>query len=166
MKLSFRPPRDDADRTFAVETWLESQRTSYSAGLVRMHRWFDVMRPEIEAHLARPGMQTLVAFERTDPAFLYGWIAADPTEQRVPGKGGSVRWWPALVLYVFVKATFRREGIARALFEAVGIDPAKPFLYSCNTVMASRLASKTPQAKFDPLVCRFPSNLDSKGNPT
>jgi GNAT superfamily N-acetyltransferase len=99
-----------------------------------------------------------VAYEKTDPDFLYGSIIADPTEQRVPDKSGSLHWWPALVLFVFVKQNYRREGIGRALFSAVGVDVTKPFLYACNTVTASRLASKAPLAKFNPLAARFPKN--------
>lgn len=156
MKLAFREPANDDDRTFVVETMLENQRTSYSAGLVRIERWFDVMRPEFTALLNRDGMRTLVAYEATDATFLYGWIAADPTEQRMVERDGSVRWWPALVLYVFVKSYYRRNGIARRLFEAVGVDPEKPFLFCANTQQASRLASKAPQARFNPLAIRFP----------
>lgn len=106
--------------------------------------------------MSRPGMRTLITHEKTEPDQYYGFIVADPTEQRVPGKDGVVKWWPALVLFVYVKAPYRRQGFARRLFGAVGIDPDRPFLYSFNTVAASRLASKTPLAKFNPLVVRYP----------
>lgn len=135
---------------------LENQCTSYSAGLVPIEDWFTSMRPHFVKLLARPGMQTIVAYEKDDPDFFYGLIAADPTEQRVSMKDGGVKWWPALVLYVLVKQNFRKRGIARALFKAVGVDPEKPFLYAANTQQASRLASKVPQAKFNPLAVRFP----------
>lgn len=155
MKLAFRAPANDDDRTFVVESMLENQRTSYSAGLVPMDDWFTSMRPHFTKLLARDGMRTVIAYEADDPEFLYGWMAADPTEQRVTERDGSVRWWPALVLYVFVKANFRRAGIARRLFAAVGVDPEKPFLFSCNTRQASRLSHKTPLARFNPLAVRF-----------
>lgn len=155
MKLAFRPAANDADMTFVVESFLTSQRTSYSAGLIMMDDWFDVMRPQFMKALTRTGMRTIVAYEKNDPEFIYGWIAADPDEQRVEERDRSIRWWPALVLYVYVKAPYRKEGIARALFEAVGVDPQKPFLYACNTQTASRLASKVPLARFHPLVARF-----------
>jgi hypothetical protein len=168
LKVAFRAPRDASDVKFVVESWLEGQRTSYSAGLVVIEDWFDVMRPQYTKLMRRPGMQTVVAYEKTDPDFLYGSIIADPTEQRVPDKSGSLHWWPALVLFVFVKQNFRRagyqngvrvgDGIGRQLFSAVGVDVTKPFLYACNTVTASRLASKAPLAKFNPLAARFPKN--------
>ena len=69
-------------------------------------------------------------------------------------------------MFVFVKVNFRKRGIARGLFEAVGVDVGKPFVYASNTVTASRLASKTPLAKFQPLVARFPKYTDRKGNST
>ena len=163
MKLAFRPMAD-WDKTFVISSWLDAHRSSYSAGLWPMHIWHKHEGPIREWHLSQPNVRTLVAYEATDPEFLYGWVAADPTEQRVPSRDGSVRYWPALVLFVFVKQSYRREGIARALFDAVGVDPSKPFVYSCNTVTASRLASKVPLARFDPLVARFPKESNAARN--
>lgn len=158
MKLAFRPATSPADRTFVISTWLDASRTSYSSGLIQMADWYTFQWGQYEKAMARADMRTLVAYEATDPEFLYGWIVADPTEQRVPDKSGSLHWWPALVLFVFVKQNYRREGIARSLFDAVGVDISKPFLFGCNTVTASRLTSKVPLAKFNPLVARFPKN--------
>ena len=156
MRVAFRSPRDSEDTKFAIETFLEGQRTSYSAGLVPIEDWFETMRPVYAKLIERDGMRTVIAYEKDDPDFVYGHIIADPTEQAIPSKDGSVHYWPALVLFVFVKANFRKEGIARGLFGAVGVDVAKPFLYASNTVQASRLASKVPHAKFNPLAVRFP----------
>lgn len=156
MKLAFRPPASEDDWKFVVESMLESQRTSYSAGLVPIAQWFDVMRPVFRGLLERDGMRVLVAAEATDMTFLYGWIAADPSDQRLEERDGSVRWWPALVLYVFVKSYYRKHGIGRALFKAAGVDLAKPFLFAANTQAASRLSAKAPSARFNPLAVRFP----------
>lgn len=155
MKLAFRDatPRDVSE--FILSSWLDASRTSYSSGLIPMDSWFETMRPIYERHIKRPDMRAVVAYEKTDPAFLYGFIIADPTEQRVPGKDGSFHYWPALVLFVFTKQNYRKERIARRLFEAVGVDVSKPFLYASSTVTASRLASKVPLAKYDPLAVRF-----------
>ncbi len=155
MTVSIRPATAE-DRTFVISSWLDSQRTSYSAGLIAMEDWYKVQWPQYEKIIDRTDMRTLVAYEKRDPTFLYGFIVADPTEQRVEEKDGAVRWWPALVVYVFVKQNYRRTGIARRLFDAVEIDPEKPFLYASNTQQASRLASKVPLAKFHPLAVRFP----------
>jgi GNAT superfamily N-acetyltransferase len=114
------------------------------------------MWPVYEKLLARPDMQTVVAYEKRDPSFLYGFIAADPTEQAIADKegacAGGLRW----CLYVFIKQNYRGHGYARGLFAAAGIDPSKPFLYASNSQQASRLAAKIPLARFNPLCVRFP----------
>jgi GNAT superfamily N-acetyltransferase len=156
MKLAFRPALTEPDTTFVVSSWLDASRTSYSAGLVQMEDWYPLMWSQYVKATQRRDMRTVVAYEATDPSFLYGFMVADPTEQRIEERDGSVRWWPALVLFVFVKQNYRREGIARALFNEVGVNPAKPFLFGCNTKQATRLSAKVPGARFHPLVARFP----------
>jgi hypothetical protein len=156
MRLAFRDVSSEDDERFVLSTWLDSFRTSHSAGLIQMSDFYTVMWPQLQKVCARAGMKTVVAYEETDPEFLYGWLVADPGEQRVPERDGSVRWWPALVVYCFTKQNFRREGVARKLFAHVGIDLSKPFLFGCNTQAASRLSHKVPHARFHPLVARFP----------
>ena len=156
MKLAFRPAASESDVTFVISSWLDASRTSYSSGLIAMDDWYAVMWPQYVKATKRSDMRTVVAYEKSDPSFLYGFMVADPTEQRVEERDGSVRWWPALVLFVFVKQNFRREGIARALFGELGVDPKKPFLFGCNTQQATRLSAKVPGARYHPLVARFP----------
>ncbi len=158
MKLAFRPAESDEDVKFVISSWLDASRLSYSSGLIQMEDWYSVMWPQYEKAMKRDGMRAIVAYEPTDPDFVYGFIVADPTEQRVPD-GDSVRWWPALVLFVFVKSNFRRHGIARRLFDDVGVDPGKPFIHSVNTQQASRLSHKVPRARFNPLCARFPKEI-------
>jgi GNAT superfamily N-acetyltransferase len=144
------------DRKFVVSSWLDATRFTHSCGLIQMDDYYAVMWPQYEKALAREGMRTLVAYEETEPDFLYGFLAADPGDQRIPQHDGSVRWYPGLVLFVCVKQNYRREGIATKLFAAVGIKRDQPFLYACNTPQASRLESKFPLAKFNPNAARFP----------
>jgi GNAT superfamily N-acetyltransferase len=146
----------DTDRTFVISSWLDASKHSHSAGLIQMSDWYSTMWIQYEKAMDRQDMRTIVAFEKTDPSFLYGFIVADPTDQRIPEKDGSVRWYPGLVLFVFVKQSYRREGIARQLFKQAGIEPHRQFLYGCNTQQASRLASKVPAARFNPLAGRYP----------
>jgi GNAT superfamily N-acetyltransferase len=156
VKLAFRDAESADDRKFAISSWLDASKHSYSSGLIAMDDWYAVQWPQYEKALARAGMRTIVAYEATDPGFLYGFVAADPTDQRIQDKKGATRWWPGLVLFVFVKQSYREHGIAKALFREVGINPAAPFLFACNTQQASRLSSKVPNARFNPLAARYP----------
>jgi GNAT superfamily N-acetyltransferase len=156
MKLAFRQAESADDRKFAISSWLDATRFTQSCGLIQMDDFYPVMWPQYEKALARDGMSTVIAYEQDDPQFLYGFMSADPGDQRIPQHDGSVRWYPGLVLFVFVKQNFRREGIARRLFDAVGINPGQPFLYASNTPQASRLESKFPKAKYNQLAARFP----------
>ncbi len=156
MTLAFRDAASPDDRKFMISTWLDATKMTHSCGLIQMDDFYTVMWPQYEKALARDGMRSVIAYEKRDPAFLYGFIAADPGDQKVPNKDGSFRWWQGLVLFCFVKQNYRREGIARQLFAEAGITPALPFLYACNTPQASRLEEKFPLAKFNPLAARFP----------
>src|SRR5690606_16747740 len=104
----------------------------------------DVMHRTIKRVLARPDMQTLVAFESKDPTFVYGFIAGD-TSDHVP-----------VVFYLYVKTPFRRMGMARSLFAALGVDPSRRFIFTCKTAAVAGLTGKIPYAKFNPAVPRYP----------
>lgn len=168
MKLAFTPMRTDEDKRFVLASWLDASRSSYSSGLVPMSSWYPTMWPVYEAITARPDMRTIIAHEHGDPTGYIGFIVADPTEQRVPGKSaGHYSYWPALVVFVYVKAPYRRDGydkhgrrvgdgIGRQLFAAAGVDPSKPFLYASDTPWSKRLGGKAPLAKYNPLMVRYP----------
>lgn len=148
MKLSFRPAAGAGteDRAFVVSTWSRSFKLSHSAGLISSDDWATVMRPQFEKILERDGVRTLIACERHDPDFFYGWIAAD-TSERVP-----------VLVYVYVKEPYRRrpERIARQLFTAIGIDPSQPFVYVCRGPSFSALANKVALARYNPNEVRYP----------
>ncbi len=156
MRLAFRPAESESDLTYVISNWLDASRNSYSSGLIAMDDWYAVQWPQYVKATKRQDMRTIVAYEKTDPSFLYGFMVADPTDQRVEDREGAIRWWPALVLFVYVRQNFRKEGIARALFRHCRIDPERPFLFGCNTQQATRLSAKVPLARFHPLVARFP----------
>lgn len=157
MILRFRDATTTEDRKFVISSWLDATRFTHSCGLIQMDDFYTVMWPQYEKALDREGMRTIIAYEKNDQGFLYGWVAADPGDQRVPNKDGSFTWWPGLVLFCLVKQNYRREGIATRLFAAAGIDPKQRFLYACNTPQASRIVeSKFLAAKHNPLAARFP----------
>lgn len=171
--LAYRPAID-RDRRFIEKTFLDSYRTSHSAGLIRMgRRWFEVMREEIAAILDREGVECFVAHHpgaAVGDADLYGWIGVERgyfvLEKSVRG-GRFVDEWKRtdvpLVHYVFVKAPCRRMGIARDLFRVADVDPRKAFRYSAKTGLVSRLRSKIPGGSFDPLIARYPKNRPGDG---
>ncbi len=132
------------DRTFIVERWLEAYRTSHTAGMIQMPNWFRVMRPEFEAILARPNAVAYVAHAKADRDLLLGFIA------------GEIEPKPPMVFFVYVKDQYRRAGIARDLFAALGVDPEADFEYACSTADSAMLRSKIPRAKWWPLRARFP----------
>lgn len=166
--ISHRPAQPE-DRTFVIDSWISSYRTSYAAGLIDMEHYHSVMWAQAERYIDRPDVRTIVAVEKKDPKFIYGFICADTTPQLERLNNGSVRIWPALVYYVFVKAASRRGkqlglpvGVARGLFDAIGIDPRGPFLYACRTPIVSTLGARIPQAKFNPLPARFGKEQDRR----
>lgn len=159
--ITCRPMEHDDDRDFVRSSWSTSFRTCYAAGLIDMDAWPDVMHAQIDRYLDRPNVRTVLAVEKADPMFFYGFITADTTPQVERLEYGKTRVWPALVYYCFVKADYRKVGVARRLFAAAGVDPTRPFLYACKTPMVTRLGNKAPLAKWNPLVARFNEGKDA-----
>lgn len=148
MTVAYRDAGDE-DRRFVIDAWASSFQFAHTAGMIGVGTWFRVMIPEIERVLDRAGTRTLVAYETSETgrlADLYGFLAADTT--------------PAtpVVFYAYVKEPYRRRGLARGLFEAAGIDPLRPFAYTCTTGVVSKIygARKIPLARWEPLIARFP----------
>lgn len=157
MTAAFRP-MITADRDFVRSGWSSSFRTSRYAGLIAMDGYAAVMHAQIDAILARASTAVTVAHEPGEVdhegrPFLYGFIATR-TDLAAP-----------YVYYVFVKSAYRRGrtrhqlelGHGAALFAAVGIDPRCPFGYACRTSYCDELATKIPQAVWDPLPGRYPN---------
>jgi GNAT superfamily N-acetyltransferase len=143
MALAFRLA-EPADMRLVLSSWLSAYRTAHAAGLIQMRDWSAVMRPQLEAVLSRPGCLVTVASDpdETDrSADLYGWIAAEAGPD-------------PFVHFVYVKQSYRNQGLARALFTAAGIDPAERFEHSCRTAIVARLRSKIPRARFNPIRAR------------
>lgn len=146
MKLAFRPAADSdsPDRAFIISTWSSSYKRSHSAGIINTDDWAAIMHPQFEKVLGRAGSRALIACDRTDPDYFYGWIAGDTTEST------------PVVYYVYTKEPYRRTGVARSLFAAFGVDPLRYFVYPCGTPDAKMLSSKIPRARFNPNEVRYP----------
>jgi GNAT superfamily N-acetyltransferase len=143
--LAYRRAIED-DMRFIVESFLESFRTCYSAGLIAMDDWYTVMRPQAQKLFARPGAEQYVAHhpgEEFKGVDLYGFIAVERGHES------------PVVVYVYVKSDYRRQGLARGLFAAAGIDPRRAFVYVARTAIAMKLRDKAPLARWSPLTVRF-----------
>ena len=159
MALAYRAALD-RDLKFVLYSWVKSQKFEPTAGLVPAERWREVMTPVFEGILAREGVEIFVAYDpdETDyTADLFGWIAVERGHKQ------------PLVHYVMVKKNFRGEGMARGLFAAADVDPARRFFYSCQTRMLSEdenrisLLRRFWQAQFVPVLCRHPKDQTKKG---
>lgn len=140
----------DRDRPFVIGTWSANYKNSHYAGIVQSEDWPDVMHEAIRKILDRPGTRTLVAYD--PPSFLYGAIVGD-TSGPMP-----------VVYWVYVKDPYRGAGIARGLFAALGVDPAREFLYTCRTIACVRLADKIPLARFTPGAARYANYQEHRSN--
>jgi hypothetical protein len=130
----------EADRIFVDYGWLDSYRWAHAAGMIHMDDWKHVMLPQIARVRNRPKAITIVAEE---PDALAGFICGEPSAT------------PPIVFYCYVKEAYRRSGLARGLFRALGIDPQERFVYACKTAVITELARRIPLARFDPYAARF-----------
>lgn len=140
----------DADeRAFVISTWASSYKHSHFAGLVSSEDWAAVMHAQLGKLLDRPATRVFVACDA--PAFLYGHIVGDVS---------SVM---PVVHYVYVKDPYREAGYARGLFAALGVDPTRPFIYTCRTSMVVRLTDKIPLGRFTPAAARYTNYQEHHG---
>lgn len=142
MTVSHRLAEPD-DIQFVVSAWSRGFKDSDHAGVVDAARWESVMHTEIQRMTNRHGTRTIVAYEKRDPTFLYGFITGDTT--------GSI----PVVDFVYVKKAYREAGYARGLFAALGVSPIEPFYFTCYTWMVDVLKAKIPAARHDPKFARY-----------
>ncbi len=132
-------PYDSTDERFVVSGWSASQRMARQIPLVPMSMWrSNFWHPVVKAVLSRETATTLVAVG---------------SERDV--RKGFICYEPGYVLYCYVAQPYRRQGNARLLFEAAGINPASRFRYACDTHWVATLRDKIPFAVQDTLTARF-----------
>ena len=154
-----------SDLPLVLDNWLQSYRKSHAAGLIAMDQWSEVMTPQLERILARPGVEVLVAF-RPGAAVgsdVYGWLALERDFLVLKSRFVRGAWENTLgpsdlplVHFVYTLKIYRERGIASALLLAAGIGREDPFLYTCKTGISTRLAKKYPRADWEPFVARYP----------
>lgn len=150
MTIAYRAA-EIADAPFVVSNWSRHFKESRTAGMISDEDWAAVMHRQIQKVIARPDVQTIIAYENTSPGLLYGFISATPKTD------------PPVIYFLFVKDQYRRAGYARGLLAAIGIDPMTRFAYTCGTSILSRPDKKTgksildqiPQAKHQPKYARI-----------
>ncbi len=136
----------DEDMPYVFGSWIDSWRNQQSAGLIPMDVYLEVQTNLIQRLLARPGCDVLVAYhpgETDHVADLYGWLCAEQTSR------GPV------VHYVYTRESQRKEGIARGMLLAAGIDPDGPFFFTAMTSTVKRFIGRKPKAKYEPLCARY-----------
>ena len=155
LNLAFRPAVSPDDRTFVVSTWSSSFKASSYAGILWTDDYAQTMHRQINRVLDRPETVAMLACDGEDPNFLFGHIVAEVEPHDTP-----------IVHYTFVKAPYRRNGIARKLFEAIDVNPWNYFVFTCRTAILNEatdeyedikrvLGSKMPRARFDPNGIRY-----------
>jgi GNAT superfamily N-acetyltransferase len=103
-KLAFRiRSMDVEDIDFVVSSWTNANATVQHMAEPTVYE--AKHRERIVRRTLKPEMCGLVATPPDEPLLIYGWAVGAPTER--------------VVDYVFVKSTYRREGVARALVEAL-----------------------------------------------
>ncbi len=150
MTIAYRPA-EIADGQFVISSWSRTFKPSRSAGMIASEDWPAIMHVQIQKLLNRPNVRTIVAYENTDPTFLYGYVAGD-TSGPVP-----------IVFWCYVKEPYRRAGYGRGLFAALGVDPRERFHFTCWTPVIQKLAAQIPLAKHDPNLARY-SNLEPRSD--
>lgn len=134
----------ESDRcSFVVSHWSSSYKKSHQAGSIWHEDYAEIMHKQIDGYFKHHDLKAILACEATDPRFIYGFIVGDVSET-IP-----------VVYYVYVKESYRRAGIARALFTALGVDPHERLVYVKSTPDAIELKSKLPLARFNPNELRY-----------
>lgn len=151
------------DLPFIERSFLASYRNSYSAGLIAMSRWEQVMQVEWRSILARPDTRVHVAYhpgEDVGDCDLYGYIVTlDGYKDHQSGRALPY------IVFAYVKSAYRRDHeIEDGLFAAANIDPRAPYHYAAKT--ASTIRAHGPSATWRPLAVRYPpAGYRQKENP-
>jgi GNAT superfamily N-acetyltransferase len=127
------------------DSWIESFRMSHAAGPIPMDMYRTLYREIIRRILTSDGVVALVAanpeIERDNALGYIICHPASPPIVHVP-----------IVHYVYVKAPFRRLGLARMLMLRAGVDPREEFVYTFKSRAASSLGWDA--GRFDPILVR------------
>jgi len=169
--VAFRPV-EPSDLVFIERSYLDSCRTSRSAGLgpvvswSPLHKgdgWYERELAIWQAILSRPGVGGVVAHKPGESpesrADIYGYLLFEDGYKEHEKPHRSLPY----VVFSYIKSSYRKPHmrIEERLFAEAGIDPTEPFHYAVKNATISR----NPLFRNDshkPLHVRFPP---SKTNP-
>jgi len=109
--IEYRGPDGD-DLHFVLSSWLQSYRLSSPCINIPPHVYFKEQESKIKNLIV--DSQLLIACNKLDPGQIFGWACFQPD----------------VFHYVYVKSTFRKNGIARELFRRSGMPTDKEFFYT------------------------------------
>lgn len=98
------------DLPFVFATWLKSYRASSFARRIKKDVFFFWHHLVVERILARSSVKTIVACLKGHPDVIIGYLNFETVDKE-----------PKIVHYCFVKESFRRMGIAKAMLTGTGI---------------------------------------------
>lgn len=100
-------PAEGGDVNFILNSWLRRYREAISARLVTDAVYYATQHKVIRAILAQPELRVLVACSPDDSSHIFGYAVGSDFSAYIPGL--------FIVHFVYVKAAFRRFGVAKAL---------------------------------------------------
>lgn len=146
MELVLRELLPD-EQGFLYSTWLKSYKSSKDVGPLPNNLYWPVLSQTIKQILETPGTKVVVACNSEDPNQLFGYICSS---------WGAPE---AVVHYLYVKPTFRKNGIGKALLEHVV--KGTTYRYTFRTRDARYLGSR---GTYDPRPVRAkPGESDVAG---
>lgn len=162
--LKIRRARPD-DVAFVIDTWVESFRNTYAAGVVPMEHYQADYRKYVSWILEKRRPTVLVAYDaeaEVPGAELLGFLAFE--EKATYPTGNTTRTVGPVVHYVYVKEYARERGLARALFAAGRIDQHGAFVFTFKPTDLDK--SRVPRARWNPLIARHPLMHPKTPTPT
>lgn len=141
------------DDAFVIDTWVESFRNAYAAGVVPMDYYQADYRRYVQWLLERRKPVVLVAYDSAAEvagAELLAFMAYEETATFPTGN--TTRTVGPVVHYVYVKEYARERGLAKALFSAARVDQHGPFVFTFKPTDLDK--SRVPRARWNPLIAR------------
>jgi len=119
-------------KSLIYATWLRSYQTSsLMTKLIPRDLFFAQHHLVIDRILARPATRVRLATMPDDPSVVFGWAVTESDDT---------------VHYVYVKPSFRKYGVARALISEI----KSPFTYTHETYAVRDLYPRLEKCQFNP----------------